>query len=164
MAVGRRTTRRGNQPMSEDKRQQALLQRAVEGDPQATEELLWSHYDRLHQFIEKNLPPVVRSTLSANDILQETFVVAWQQIGSFEDRHPLPSTPGCGQLPKTNSPIAYGPRWPPSGAGAGWPCKIVAARAAWWTWPSWWSPRSGAPAVQSPTARRSGSPSSRSPI
>ena len=73
--------------MSEDKRQQALLQRAVEGDLQATEELLWSHYDRLHQFIEKNLPPVVRSTLSANDILQETFVVAWQQIGSFEDRH-----------------------------------------------------------------------------
>ncbi len=74
--------------MSEDKRQQALLQRAVEGDLQATEELLWSHYDRLYQFIEKNLPPVVRSTLSANDILQETFVVAWQQIGSFEDRHP----------------------------------------------------------------------------
>ena len=69
--------------MSEDKRQQALLQRAVEGDLQATEELLWSHYDRLYQFIEKNLPPVVRSTLSANDILQETFVVAWQQIGSF---------------------------------------------------------------------------------
>ena len=73
--------------MVEQHQQQALLKRAVAGDRTATEQLLWTHYDRLQRFIDQNIPPVVRSTVSADDILQETFVVAWQQIGSFEDRH-----------------------------------------------------------------------------
>ena len=73
--------------MVEQHQQQVLLKRAVAGDRTATEQLLWTHYDRLQRFIDQNIPPVVRSTVSADDILQETFVVAWQQIGSFEDRH-----------------------------------------------------------------------------
>ena len=73
--------------MVEQHQQQVLLKRAVAGDRTATEQLLWTHYDRLQRFIDQNIPPVVRSTVRADDILQETFVVAWQQIGSFEDRH-----------------------------------------------------------------------------
>ena len=73
--------------MVEQDQLQVLLGRAVAGDRAATEQLLWTHYDRLQRFIDKNIPPVVRSTVSADDVLQETFVVAWQQIVDFDDRH-----------------------------------------------------------------------------
>jgi RNA polymerase sigma-70 factor (ECF subfamily) len=73
--------------MVEQNQQQALLKQAVAGDRTATEQLLWTHYDRLQRFIDQNIPPVVRSTVSADDVLQETFVVAWQQIADFEERH-----------------------------------------------------------------------------
>ena len=60
-----------------------LLERAIEGEVVALEQLLWSHYDRLQRRIQRKIPAGMRGALSAEDILQTTFVDAWKNISSF---------------------------------------------------------------------------------
>ena len=47
------------------------------------EQLLWSHYDQLQRRIQRKIPAGMRGALTAEDILQTTFVDAWKNIGSF---------------------------------------------------------------------------------
>lgn len=60
-----------------------LVERAIEGEVVALEQLLWSHYDRLQRRIQRKIPAGMRGALSAEDILQTTFVDAWKNINSF---------------------------------------------------------------------------------
>jgi len=74
--------------MVDDDNQPDLLIRAVQGDRRALEQLLWQHYDRLNRFVSQQLPVAVQGRFQAEDVLQETFVEAWQHIGSFEVQQP----------------------------------------------------------------------------
>lgn len=61
-----------------------LLTRAVAGDPEALEELLWSQFDRLSERIGRKLPVALQGLVSVEDILQPTFVEVWKNITTFE--------------------------------------------------------------------------------
>ncbi|MHC4064236.1 MAG: RNA polymerase sigma factor [Planctomycetota bacterium] len=60
-----------------------LIARAVAGDAFALERLLLAYYDRLCRRVARKLPVRLRGTVAAEDILQQTFVEAFQGIGSF---------------------------------------------------------------------------------
>lgn len=62
----------------------ALLAKAVAGDGDALETLLLRHCDRLAADIARRIPDDLRSTLSAEDVVQEAFIVAFERIGAFE--------------------------------------------------------------------------------
>ena len=60
-----------------------LIEQAIQGEVVALEQLLWSHYDRLQRRIQGKIPAGMRGSLSAEDILQTTFVEVWKNIGTF---------------------------------------------------------------------------------
>ncbi len=60
-----------------------LLARAVAGDQAALERLLFLYYDRLAAYISRKLPADVRSQLGVDDLLQDTFVQAFRDIGTL---------------------------------------------------------------------------------
>lgn len=60
-----------------------LATRAAQGDAAALERLLVLHYDRLLAEFTPKLPAEFRSVLTAEDVLQETFVVAFREITGF---------------------------------------------------------------------------------
>ena len=60
-----------------------LLAQAVAGDHAALERLLLLYYDRLAARIGRMLPDDVRSQLGVEDVLQDTFVQAFRDIGAF---------------------------------------------------------------------------------
>jgi RNA polymerase sigma-70 factor (ECF subfamily) len=62
----------------------ALLRRAVAGDGDALETFLLQYFDRLVAVVSRRIPDDVRSALSAEDVVQDAFIVAFQRIGSFE--------------------------------------------------------------------------------
>ncbi len=62
----------------------SLLPRAVAGDPEALEEVLWSQFDRLAERIGRKLPVALQGLVSIEDILQPTFVEVWKNITTFE--------------------------------------------------------------------------------
>ena len=57
-----------------------IIIRAVSGDDSAITELLWHYYDRLVTWIDPLVPASLRGQIEAEDILQETFAIAWQKI------------------------------------------------------------------------------------
>jgi len=63
-----------------------LIARAIEGDGQALEELLFAHYDRLGRRIARRLPAALRGVFSEEDILQEAMTAAFRGIGTFQPR------------------------------------------------------------------------------
>jgi len=64
----------------------ALVAAAVAGDRAALERLLLASYDQLAKRIGHNLPPRLQSTQAVEDILQLTFMQAFRDIASFEQR------------------------------------------------------------------------------
>jgi len=60
-----------------------LIARAVAGDEVALSQLLYRHHGRLATEVGGKLPADLQGSVSAEDIVQETFVVAFQRIGSF---------------------------------------------------------------------------------
>lgn len=64
----------------------ALLRDAVAGDGDALETLLLRHFDRLVADVSSRIPDDVRGALSGEDVVQDAFIVAFQQIGGFEPR------------------------------------------------------------------------------
>ncbi len=61
-----------------------LLAQAIAGDHAALERLLLDHYDRLATRITGMLPNDLRVDVGVEDILQETFVQAFRDIGGLE--------------------------------------------------------------------------------
>lgn len=62
------------------------LQRATSGDQAALEELLLEHYDRLSYRLSGKIPTQLQGTLTAEDVLQETFLDVINRIATFEPR------------------------------------------------------------------------------
>ncbi|MFP6602753.1 MAG: RNA polymerase sigma factor [Pirellulaceae bacterium] len=69
--------------MPDPSHEDQLLQQAIAGEVVALEQLLWSQYDRLQRRIQRKIPAGMRGSLTAEDILQTTFVDAWKNIGTF---------------------------------------------------------------------------------
>lgn len=63
-----------------------LITRATEGDRDALSQLLYDQYDRLTALINKKIPPVLSPWIQADDVLQDTFVLAFRSIDRLEDR------------------------------------------------------------------------------
>ncbi len=93
--LGNRRFRGGSLLDSEDPRktvamelehQRNLVQQAIAGDPQALEQLLLLHCDTVAEHIRPKLAGPLQSLVSVDDILQETFFRAFQQIQRFEPK------------------------------------------------------------------------------
>ena len=65
-----------------------LLQRAVGGDPVAVTVLLTQAHSRLRTHIERRVPVDLRSTVEADDIIQEAQVEVFRHMQRFEPRGP----------------------------------------------------------------------------
>jgi RNA polymerase sigma-70 factor (ECF subfamily) len=63
-----------------------LLSAAIGGDRMALNDLLLAHFDRLHEFIERQLRSRPRGVLSVDDAVQETLVRAIRDVGRFQAR------------------------------------------------------------------------------
>ena len=63
-----------------------LIEHAVAGDRLSTGRLLLSHASALSRFIAARLPADVGTVASAEDVLQDTFVAAFRDIGRFTPR------------------------------------------------------------------------------
>ena len=63
-----------------------LLEQATGGDHDALERLLMSHYDRLARRMARRIPAALRATVSEEDILQQTFMGAFDGIERFQPR------------------------------------------------------------------------------
>jgi RNA polymerase sigma-70 factor (ECF subfamily) len=70
--------------MSAGNKKQQLIDKAVSGDRAAREELLVGYGSRLSSYFSQRLPSTLRDFLSADDLLQETYVQAIQGISEFE--------------------------------------------------------------------------------
>jgi RNA polymerase sigma-70 factor (ECF subfamily) len=67
---------------------QERIKRAVAGDQPAAESLLLTHSPRVLRSISPRIPADLRALISAEDILQEALIYAFQNIGSFEAQGP----------------------------------------------------------------------------
>jgi len=65
-----------------------LLDRATSGDTVAVTVLLARHHDRLKAQVSRKIPPDLRATVDADDILQETHIQVYQHIASFAPQGP----------------------------------------------------------------------------
>jgi len=61
-----------------------LLELSVAGDPVALEQLLLSHYDWLSLRLQRQIPTDLQGLISADDVLQETFVRVFSSIRRFD--------------------------------------------------------------------------------
>ena len=61
-----------------------LAARAVAGDEEALSKLLFCHHERLVAEVASKLPSDVQGSLSAEDVVQEAYVVAFQRIATFD--------------------------------------------------------------------------------
>lgn len=69
-----------------DSQHDKLVQDAIHGDRGSLEQLLLMHCDSLSDHIRPKLAGPIESLVSVEDILQETFYRAFQQIASFEPK------------------------------------------------------------------------------
>jgi RNA polymerase sigma-70 factor (ECF subfamily) len=69
-------------------REEDLVAQAVGGDIAALEQLLLGHYDRLAAEIGRKLPAELRGTVTADDVLQEAFIIVFREIAGFQPRGP----------------------------------------------------------------------------
>ena len=69
-------------PTDEDQ----LVTRAVNGDEAAFGRLFALYESRLRRRVEARLSPGVRRRISAQDVLQEAYLVAFDRIGEFQNR------------------------------------------------------------------------------
>jgi RNA polymerase sigma-70 factor (ECF subfamily) len=60
--------------------------KAVAGDVVALEKLLVTYHDRLRTHINLLIPDDVRASVSADDVLQQTYLSAFRNIHRFEER------------------------------------------------------------------------------
>ncbi|HUU98941.1 MAG TPA: sigma-70 family RNA polymerase sigma factor [Phycisphaerae bacterium] len=72
--------------MGERESEQELVARAAAGDQLALERLLLACHDRLVAHLTRELPADLRGVVSAEDVLQEAYVVAFRQVDTFEPR------------------------------------------------------------------------------
>jgi RNA polymerase sigma-70 factor (ECF subfamily) len=69
---------------------EALLARAAAGDPSAAAQLLARHRDKLSEFVEAHLDPMLRTRVDASDVVQEAQLEASRRLPDFLARRPMP--------------------------------------------------------------------------
>jgi RNA polymerase sigma-70 factor (ECF subfamily) len=69
---------------------QRLLEQIQAGDRQAFEALFAQYWPRLRQFVEVRLDPRLRARVDASDVVQETQLEAFQRLGDYLARRPMP--------------------------------------------------------------------------
>lgn len=67
-----------------------LLERASRGESQARQELLKKYRDRLRDMVSIRMDHRLLPRLDASDVVQETYVKAWQNLSDYLQRRPLP--------------------------------------------------------------------------
>ena len=72
--------------MSTSDNERELIAKATSGDRASLERLLLAHYGRLAQHIALKLPASVQGVVGVDDILQQTFMQAFRDIGNFQPR------------------------------------------------------------------------------
>ena len=72
--------------MAHQPAESALIAAAVAGDRVALNDLLLRHFDRLQQYVSRRVPVPLSGVISADDVLQETFVRAIRGISGFQAR------------------------------------------------------------------------------
>lgn len=65
-----------------------LLKRAIGGDRDATGQVLWMHYNRLHRHVATQIPKSLSRVIDPDDVLEEAFVRVWQHIQEFQIQGP----------------------------------------------------------------------------
>lgn len=65
-----------------------LITKAQRGDQVALHELLVTYHTRLANHVARKIPRRIQGVVSAEDILQQTFLQAMQHIGQFSPRGP----------------------------------------------------------------------------
>jgi RNA polymerase sigma factor (sigma-70 family) len=68
----------------DDGSQQTLLARARYGSDAAHERLLMAQADWMTAWFERELPPLLRSKLDADDLAQDARAAAWECFGAFQ--------------------------------------------------------------------------------
>ncbi len=63
-----------------------LIARATSGDRMALEQLLLDHYARLRDHVAPKIPASQQSVVDVDDIIQQTFLQAFRDIGRFAPR------------------------------------------------------------------------------
>lgn len=66
------------------------LRRAAEGDPESWGVLLTRHEERLLRMVAFRLDPRLQGRLDPADVLQETFLEAWQHLAEYLTRPAMP--------------------------------------------------------------------------
>ncbi len=77
---------------------ETLLQRVVEGDRSAREELLVRHRGRLRQMVAFRLDRRLAARIDPSDVVQEALAEAAQKLSDYLERRPLPFYPWLRQL------------------------------------------------------------------
>ncbi|MHB9048252.1 MAG: sigma-70 family RNA polymerase sigma factor [Pirellulales bacterium] len=72
--------------MSELESEHELIARAIRLDQAALERLLFHHYAPLARHVGSFLPAALQGVVSVEDVLQETFIHVFRDIGRFEPR------------------------------------------------------------------------------
>lgn len=62
---------------------EALLERAADGDAECWGVLLTRHEDRLRRMVAVRLDPRLQGRIDAADVLQETYLEAWQRLPAY---------------------------------------------------------------------------------
>ena len=79
-----------------------LLDRAVAGDREALTQLLERHGPRVRRNLEHGIPPRWQAVMSADDVMQETYIDAFLDVSRFEPRGEGSFTAWLTQLAKRN--------------------------------------------------------------
>lgn len=72
--------------MAMDSQERDWVERAVDGDEAAVERLMLHHHARLSHELERKMPRTIRGVIAVEDILQETYVVVFREVGTFRWR------------------------------------------------------------------------------
>jgi RNA polymerase sigma-70 factor (ECF subfamily) len=69
--------------MSENASEHSLVQQAIAGERFALERLLLMHARRLSRHLQPKIPDVLKGKIEVDDILQQTFLQVFRDIGTF---------------------------------------------------------------------------------
>jgi RNA polymerase sigma-70 factor (ECF subfamily) len=75
--------------MPNDDAERRLIEQAKKGDRVALQELFLDHYTSLKRHVTQKLPQSAQRILSAEDVVQETLLQAYRDIGLFDAGRPF---------------------------------------------------------------------------
>jgi len=77
-------------PMDCNHQSEVLLRRAGEGDRFALDEIFRLHRARLRRMVQLRLDRKLRDRIDASDVIQETYLEAWQRLPAYMEKRDMP--------------------------------------------------------------------------